>query len=176
MIQRNRFQFNCAIFGLHFRKGITMKNVLEQTLAIRKGFYSILKNTPREELLKIPMGFNNNIWWNIAHVVATQQVLIYGLGGVELKMPQALKDKFKKGTIPDGTATEEEIDQIKKLLFSTIEDTIADFENDVFDNYNEYTTSANVTLKNVDDAIAFNFFHEGLHYGSILALKRAIKL
>lgn len=153
-----------------------MKNVLEQTLAIRKGFYSILKNTPREELLKIPTGFNNNIWWNIAHVVATQQALIYSLGGVELKMPKALKEKFQKGTTPDGKASEEEIDQIKKLLFSTIEDTIADRENGVFDNYKEYETSANVTLRNVDDAIAFNFFHEGLHYGSILALKRAIKL
>lgn len=153
-----------------------MKNVLEQTLEIRKGFYSILKNTPREELLKIPTGFNNNIWWNIAHVVATQQALIYSLGGVELKMPKALKEKFQKGTTPDGTVTEEEIDQIKKLLFSTIEDTIADRENGVFDNYKEYETSANVTLRNVDDAIAFNFFHEGLHYGSILALKRAINL
>jgi len=153
-----------------------MKNVLDQTLAIRKGFYSILKNTPREELLKIPTGYNNNIWWNIAHIVSTQQALIYGLGGVELQMPQGLKDKFKKGTTPDGTATEEEIEQIKKLLFSTIENTIEDYEKGVFANYNEYTTSANVTLKNVEDAISFNFFHEGLHYGSILALKRAIKL
>jgi len=153
-----------------------MKNVLEQTLQARKGFYGILKNTPREELLKIPIGYNNNIWWNIAHVVSTQQALIYGLGGLELQMPQELKDKFKKGTRPDGKATEEEIEQIKKLLFSTIETTMEDYEKGVFSNYNEYTTSANVTLKNVDDAIAFNFFHEGLHLGAILALQKAVKL
>lgn len=153
-----------------------MKNVLEQSLQIRKGFYHVLKNIPREELLKIPNGYNNNIWWNIAHVVSTQQGLVYGLGGLQLQIPQELKDKFRKGTVPDGKATDEEIELVKKLLFSTVEKTIEDYDKGLFSSYNEYTTSANVTLKNVDDAIAFNFFHEGLHYGSILALQKAVKL
>lgn len=154
----------------------TMKSVLEQTLQIRKGFYHILKSTPREELLKIPEGFNNNIWWNIAHVVSTQQALVYALSGNKLQIPQELKDKFKKGTIPDGTATDEEIEQVKALLFSTIEKTIEDYDQGLFSNYNDYTTSANVTLTSVEDAISFNFFHEGLHYGSVLALRRAVKV
>lgn len=153
-----------------------MKIVLEQTLQIRKGFYSILKNTPREELLKIPNGFNNNIWWNIAHVVSTQQGLVYGLSGLQLRIPLELKDKFKKGTVPDGTATDEEIKMISAFLFSTIEWSMEDYESGLFTNYSEYTTTAKVTLKNVDDAIAFNFFHEGLHLGSVFALQRAVKL
>ncbi len=153
-----------------------MKNVLEQTLQVRKGFYGILKHTSREELLKIPVGYNNNIWWNIAHVVSTQQGLMYGLSGLELKIPLALKEKFKKGTKPDGTATDEEIEQVKKLLFSTIEATIEDYEKGVFSNYSEYTTSANVTLKSIEDAIPFNFFHEGLHLGYIFSLQKAVKL
>ena len=152
-----------------------MKNVLEQTLQIRKGFYHILKTTSKEELLKIPKGFNNNIWWNIAHIVSTQQALVYGLSGVPIQIEQELKDKFKKGTAPDGTATDEEIEQVKRLLFSTVEKTIEDYENGLFENFKEYTTSAGVTLHNVKEAISFNFFHEGLHYGSILALRRAIK-
>jgi len=151
-----------------------MKNILEQTLQIRKGFYHILKTTPREELLKIPNGFNNNIWWNIAHVAVTQQRLVYGLSGLQFNMPQEFMSKFMKGTIPDGTATDEEIEQVKKLLFTTIEKTIEDFENGHFQSFKEYPTSAGVTLKNIEDAIAFNFFHEGLHYGSILALRRAL--
>lgn len=153
-----------------------MKNVLEQTLQIRKGFYHILKTTPEEELLKIPNGFRNNIWWNIAHVVVTQQLLVHKMSNLSLSVSQELVDKFKKGTTPDGTATKEEIELVKKLLFSTIEGSMKDYENGFFQEFNAYTTSANVTLKNVDDAIAFNFFHEGLHYGSILALLKAVKL
>ncbi len=153
-----------------------MKNVLEQTLQIRKGFYSILKHTSREELLKIPKGYNNNIWWNIAHVVVTQQILVYKLAAQPIRVSQELVDKFKKGTVPNGKVTDEEIELIKKLLFTTIEDTIEDYEKELFDSYNEYTTSAMVTLKDVGDAIAFNLFHEGLHLGTILSLQKAVKL
>lgn len=153
-----------------------MKNVLEQTLQLRKGFYNFLKITPREELLKIPKGFNNNIWWNIAHVAATQQRLVYGLSGLSLEMPEAIVTKFQKGTTPDGTATDQEIEEIKKLLFTTIEKTIEDYDKGLFKNYKEYTTTPGVVLKNVDDAISFNFFHEGLHMGSVFALRRAVKL
>ena len=152
-----------------------MKNVLEQTLQIRKGFYQILKSTPEAELLKIPNGFKNNIWWNIAHVVVTQQLLVHKMSNVQLSVSQELVDKFKKGTTPDGTATGEEIELVKKLLFSTIEESIKFYETGVFKEFNEYMTSANINLSNVDDAIAFNFFHEGLHYGSILALQKAIR-
>jgi hypothetical protein len=152
-----------------------MRNILDQTLQTRKALYVILKNTPREELLKIPEGFNNNIWWNIAHIVATQQSLMYRLSGVQTKMDNDLINKFKKGTVPDGTATDEEIDRVKKLIFTTVEDAIVDYENGVFAQFKEYTTSASVTLKNIDDAISFNLYHEGLHLGSILALMRAIR-
>ena len=152
-----------------------MKDLLDLTLQARKNFYNILKNTPREELLKIPVGFNNNIWWNIAHVVSTQQGLVYGLSGLPIQIPVAFKDKFKKGTTPDGTATDEEIEQVKGLLFSTIEKTIEDAEEGQFNNFKEYATSAGITLKNAGDAIAFNLFHEGLHLGSIFALQKAVK-
>jgi hypothetical protein len=32
-----------------------------------------------------------------------------------------------------------------------------------------------VTLNNVSDAMAFNLVHEGIHIGSIIALKKALK-
>lgn len=152
-----------------------MKNVLEQTLQIRKGFYHILKSTPKEELLKIPNGFRNNIWWNIVHVVVTQQRLVYKLSGLPMCVSQEMTDKFKKGTIPDGHATDEEIELVKRLLFSTIEATIEDFESGIFESYNEYTTSAKVTLTNLSDALSFNIFHEGLHLGTVFSLQKALK-
>lgn len=151
-----------------------MNTQLDITLQTRKILYKILKNTPREQLLKIPDGFRNNIWWNIAHVVVTQQLLVYKLSGLPIKVSQELVDKYKKGTVPDGTATDDEIDEILGFLFSTVEWTIEDFENGLFKKFNEYPTSAGVTLKNVDDAITFNLFHEGLHLGAILSLRKAL--
>ena len=147
-----------------------MEKPFNITLQNRKILYKFLQDTPRDQLLNIPDGFRNNIWWNIAHVVVTQQILIYKLSGLPMKISEELIDKFKKGAVPDGTATEEEIKTIKGFLFSTIEWTQEDYENGLFKDFNEYTTSVNVTLSNVEDAIAFNVYHEGLHMGSILAL------
>ena len=147
-----------------------MEKLFNITLQNRKILFKFLNNTPREQLLKIPDGFRNNIWWNIAHVIVTQQLLIYKLSGLPMKISDELVDKFKKGTVPDGTATDEEIEIMTGFLFSTIEWMQEDYENGLFKNYNEYATSVNITLSSVEDAIAFNLFHEGLHLGSILAL------
>lgn len=126
-----------------------------------------------DELNKVPDGYNNNIIWNIAHVVVSQQLLVYGLSETPMLVNDELVSKYRKGT-KAITTTQEEIDKIKSLLFSTIEQTKEDYKNGVFKNYNAYTTSTNSTLTNVEEAIAFNNFHEGIHLGYILALKRAL--
>ncbi len=151
-----------------------MKNQFYITIQNRKLLYNFLKKTPREALLKIPDGYRNNIWWNIAHVVVTQQLLVYSMSNLPMRVSDELVNKFRKGTVPDGLATDEEIDEIKGFLFSTVEWAQEDYEKGIFKEFNEYTTSLNVTLKNVEDAIAFNVFHEGLHLGVILSLQKAL--
>ncbi|NKI26486.1 DinB family protein [Arenibacter sp. 6A1] len=151
-----------------------MEKVFDITLKNRKLLYKFLKETPKENLLEIPNGFRNNIWWNIAHVVVTQQLLVYKLGGQQMRVDEALVDKFKKGTAPDGTATDEEIDLIGNLLISTVEWVKKDYEDGIFTTYNTYTTSVDVTLEKVEDALAFNAFHEGIHLGAVLALSKVV--
>tara|TARA_R110002051_G_scaffold95735_3_gene165777 strand:+ start:23324 stop:23788 length:465 start_codon:yes stop_codon:yes gene_type:complete len=147
-----------------------LEKLFNITLQNRKNLYKFLNEIPREKLLKIPEGFRNNIWWNIAHVVVTQQVLVYKLSGLPMRVSDELVDKFRKGTVPDGTATEEEIEIMTGFLFSTVEWMQEDYENELFKKFNEYTTSVHITLSSVEDAIAFNVYHEGLHLGAILAL------
>ncbi|MFK5974465.1 MAG: DinB family protein [Flavobacteriaceae bacterium] len=151
-----------------------MEKIFDIIAKNRAILFKILTETPREELLKIPQGFNNNIWWNIAHVVVTEQLLAYKMSGLPMNIEDALVDKFRKDTTPDGTATEEEIKKIETLLASLPKQTKTDYENGFFKVFKEYTTTPNVTLQSVEDALAFNVFHEGSHLGSILALKRAI--
>lgn len=151
-----------------------MEKLFNITLQNRKILYKFLHDTPREQLLKIPDGYRNNIWWNIAHVVVTQQILVYKFSGLPMRVSDELVDKFRKGTVPDGTATDEEIEIITGFLFSTIEWTEEDYEKGLFKSYDSYTTSVNITLDSVEDAIAFNIYHEGLHLGAILSLFKMI--
>ncbi|TJY38141.1 DinB family protein [Pontimicrobium aquaticum] len=151
-----------------------MNYQLDIALKNRTILNSFFEKCSLEELNKVPEGFNNNIIWNLAHVIVTQQLLVYELSGLPMMTNDELVAKYRKGTKVDGDVTQQEVDEIKSLLFSTLEQTQKDYENGVFKNYNSYTTSTNSTMTNVEEAIAFNNFHEGIHLGYILALKRTL--
>jgi hypothetical protein len=163
-----------VLFLQSIKYEIMTENIFEIMLQNRRNLHAILTKTPKEKLLKIPEGFNNNVYWNIAHTIATQQVLIYKFSGLQMRIPNDLVTKFSKGTVPDGTATDEEMMMVADFLISTAEWLIEDYNTALFQTFNEYTTSARVTLKNADDAIAFNLFHEGLHIGQIALLLKQL--
>ncbi len=152
-----------------------MEYLLDITLKNRKILHQFLTETPREQLFEIPVGFNNNIWWNIVHVVVTQQLLVYKMSNLQMRIDDEMVEAYRKGTFPKGEVSDEEFKKVEALLFSTVEWLKEDYENGLFKEFNSYTTSVNVSLNKVEDSIAFNTFHEGIHLGSILALKRAVK-
>ena len=125
-----------------------------------------------EELHKIPDGFKNNIAWNVAHIVVTQQLLHYGLSGLNLLCPDDLVEAHRKGTVPTKTFTEEEFEEVKELLMGLPDTLEEDFEAAIFENYKEYPTSTGFVLSSIDNAIPFNNFHEGIHYGIIRSIKK----
>ncbi|MCF6295653.1 MAG: DinB family protein [Flavobacteriaceae bacterium] len=144
------------------------------TLKNRIILKSFLENFTLSQLNKIPKGFSNNIIWNIAHTIVTQQLLVYNLSGLPIIISEEMIESYRKGTKPERDLTQAEVDEVKRLLFSTIEKTKEDYNNGVFKTYNEYTVSTKSTLTNVEEAIAFNNFHEGIHLGYILALKKSL--
>ena len=140
----------------------------------RKIMSSFIDAFSFEDLNKIPEKFNNNLIWNIAHLVVTQQLLTYSLSGLPMQISDELVEKYKKGSMVDGNVSQEEINEIKGLLISTIEKTKEDYEKGVFNSFQPYTTSTNSTLKSFEEAMEFNNFHEGIHLGYILALKKSL--
>lgn len=148
-----------------------------QVLNNTRGIFSkIIENNSLEVLNKIPEGFNNNIIWNIAHVVVTEQLLVYRLSGLQPALSVDLINKYKKDTKPEGATSQEEVNEIKGLLFSTTEKIKEDYKSRVFKSYNAYTVSTTGnTLTNIEEALQFVSIHEALHYGYVLALLKAIK-
>ena len=144
------------------------------TLQNRKLLSKFLEKFSLNQLNKIPEGYRNSVFWNIAHTVVTQQLLVYGLSNTPFLITSELVNTYKKGTKTTHEATKEELVLIKSLLFSTIEQTKIDYENGVFENYTSYTTSLDVTLTTIEEAMSFNAFHEGIHLGYILAMKNSL--
>ena len=153
-----------------------MDFTFDVTLKNRAIFKSFLEHISLEDLNKVPTGFNNNIFWNIAHTLVTQQLLVYKLSGVPMLLTDEFVDTYKKGTKTEKDATELDVEFVKGLLISTIEKTKEDFKNGVFKGYTEYTVSTGSKLTSTEDGIAFNNFHEGIHLGYILAQRKALGL
>jgi hypothetical protein len=151
-----------------------MQDTFEVSRTSRKWVNQFLENHTLEQLNKIPEGFSNNLIWNIGHIVVTQQLLVYKLSGLPIVVSDEMVEKYRKGTKPEKDATQEEVDVIKSLLFKTIEQAETDYNNGVFVNYQEYPTSTGFVLQSAKGAIQFNNFHEGLHIGIMMNIRKFI--
>lgn len=151
-----------------------MEQTFELNRTSRKLIAPFLEDFSLEQLNTIPTGFSNTLFWNIAHVVVTQQLLVYKLSGLPMLISDELVDKYKKGSKPEQAATQEEVDQIKALIFDLVDQTQADYGSGVFTQFTEYPTSSGFVLKNVKHAMAYNNFHEGLHLGIMMSMKKVL--
>lgn len=144
------------------------------TLKTRAILYKFLENFSLEQLNSVPKGYRNSMYWNIMHVVVTQQLLVYGLSNVPMLLDSEYIKAFRKGTKTEQDASQDDIEYLKSLLISTIEKTQSDYAAGIFTTFTPYTVSTKSTLTNVEEAIEFNNFHEGIHLGYILAMKNTI--
>ncbi len=153
---------------------IKMQQVFETTIKSRNMILEMLQNYTLEQLNKIPVGFNNSLIWNIGHIIVAQQVLVYKLSALPMMIADEMVEKYKNGSRPERDVTQEELDEIKNLILVTINKTTTDYNKGIFKIYNEYTTSIGFNLKTAKEAIVYNNFHEGLHLGIMMTIRKFI--
>lgn len=151
-----------------------MQKTFDITLKSREILLQFLENYTPEQLNKIPVGFNNNLIWNIAHIVVVQQMLVYNLSGLSMMVSAEMIDKYKRGTKPEADVTLTEIEALKTLLRETIAKTQRDYTDGVFSTYQPFTTMTGFQIHSVEDAINFNNYHEGVHTGAMMAIRKFI--
>jgi len=156
------------------RNFITMKRAIEIIKQPRQKILDEINHLSVEQLNKIPEGFNNNIIWNLGHMIAAQQGICYMRAGLPVRVSDELFHAYKSGTKPEGFVDAEGVEEIKQLLFTTLDQLEADFDNGIFTNYTSFITRYDIPLSSIDEAIAFLPFHEGLHIGYIMSLRKLV--
>ncbi|RAR71294.1 DinB family protein [Flavobacterium aciduliphilum] len=140
----------------------------------RKMLLGFLENYTIDQLNTFPEGFSNNLIWNIGHCIVVQQMLVYKLSDLPMMVSDAMVEQYRKGTKPEQPAMQKEVDALKTLLFTTLEKTEADVAQDVFQKYNEFTTGVGFRITNAAEAIAFNNYHEELHLGIMMQIRKFV--
>lgn len=144
------------------------------TRVSRELFAAYFDNYTLEQLNRIPQGFSNNLIWNIGHIIVSQQLLVYTGSGNAPLVSQELINKYMRGTRPEADVTQQEADEIKSLLFEPVLQTEKAYAAGVFTSYSPRKTQLGFDLQTVEDAIAFNNYHEGIHLGMMMNIRKFI--
>ncbi len=150
-----------------------MDKRIEKIKNFRQFLLAQIAGLTTEQLNKVPEGYNNNIIWNLAHLICAEQSICYVRAGQPITVDDKYFSPYRTNTRPTASIDEQEIEDIKKLFISSIDELQRDFDKNIFDNY---TPSENilkiygVTLANIDDALEFVIYHEGFHSGYIISL------
>lgn len=151
-----------------------MKTSLKVTKTSRNVLLNFIEKNSLDQLNTIPEGYSNNLIWNIGHIVVVQQMLLYHLSNIPMMVSTEMVEKYRKGTKPETPVTQDEVDEIKSLLFSTLEKTEKDIETDIFKTYNEFTSMTGFHCQSAKDAVVFNNFHEGVHIGIMMRIQKLV--
>lgn len=149
-----------------------MEKIFETAIFARKSLLRIMNERSYENLVKIPEGFNNSIFWNIAHLLVSQQLLCYKLSGKDLVIDEEMIHKYGKGALATSEVAKEDIEYVKNNLLETTIRLREDYALGLFEHFQPYMTSTGIELLNIDDALKFSGFHDGIHLGIVLSLMK----
>lgn len=149
--------------------------MLKQFQLTRDFLLHFVKNLDESMIDSKPNGFNNNLRWNIGHVLLTGEKFLFGYPKKSTFVPESYAPLFEMGTSPDGWQEQEVpsltvlIDQLEAQTARIRELSPEFFEQELPFNFPYFN------LKTYHDLFAFMMYHEADHLGQMKAMKRIIQ-
>ena len=139
---------------------------------IRSSIHTAVEGLSAKQLLAMPPGFDNNIAWNLGHLVVVLPRLVYRPSGLPLPVAEAMVPLYLPNTSPADWETEPDAEALPAMLMSQLEQLEADYAGGRFseNGFSQFTTGSGMTLSDIDGALVFNTYHEAQHFGFIQAL------
>jgi hypothetical protein len=151
-----------------------MEAILKAWKTSRKLYLELFDKYSLEQMNIIPGKFSNNIIWNIGHIVAAQQSLVYKTSDLPMNISDDYFNRYKPGSRPMEPVTQNEATEIKSLLMSMYDQTEKDLSAGTFVRFTERNTITGFHLGTLTDALVFNIYHEGLHMGYVKSIARFV--
>jgi hypothetical protein len=147
--------------------------LLNQIDFVRKVTLKVLKDVTEEMADIVPEGFNNSIRWNIGHIFIDQYMWLYFKIPDELKLPDQYKELFGFGTKPaDWKIQPPSLEELKALLRQQPVHIRQTFGHRLDEKLIEPTE---LGMSTIGEVIPRTLYHEGLHVGTILSIKKVIQ-
>lgn len=151
-----------------------LKKELELVRYVRLSILKLTGHLTEAQMNEVPDKMKNNLIWNLGHMVFTQQMLCYGLGGLTPTTDEVYFSEFAPDSIPARYIKEDEILQIKTAFLDSFDSLWADIEADKLDGYTSWHLPSGIAIDNIADALATNSVHEGRHFGVVISLVKLV--
>ncbi|TGE38114.1 DinB family protein [Desulfosporosinus fructosivorans] len=150
--------------------------LFNQLKVIRSNTINAVKELNESQSDSVPVGFNNNIRWNLGHIYLVQEHFAFGFTQEQKQMivPDGFKDLFWLGTKPSEwkvhpptlpeliQVLQDQTNRIEEKLNNRLEETVA----------KPFTMPSGLTLKTIGEFLTFSMYHEGRHFEIIKMLNR----
>ncbi len=143
---------------------------------VRKSIHAAIEELSAEQLQAMPTGFDNNIAWNVGHLLVVQQRILYARCGLPVSVDEDMVPLYLPGTSPADWETEPDAEALVAGLLPQQAQLEEDYGAGRFDEaeFEAFTTGSGMQIGSLDDAFSFNLYHESQHYGFMLALVNAV--
>ena len=148
----------------------TVKNSREQV-------YQLVGGLTDEQWLMIPAGHDNNIAWNVGHLIWAQLGLTYGRTNLEMPIDrEPYIPLYGIGTSPADWDGDPDPSELLETFMQMADRTIEDAKASVFDDakFTPWQTGGGAKFETLLDMMVYNTAHEGEHRGMIMALKNLV--
>jgi uncharacterized damage-inducible protein DinB len=120
----------------------------------------------------MPTNFNNTIHWHIGHILFIQDRITLRLIGKDIAFPEEYNAWFSNGTKPADWTTQP---PAVYFLLQELKDQTERLQKQLSGNLTEKLTTPFIHYETVEESLGHTLYHEGIHLGYMMALKRAIE-
>lgn len=142
--------------------------------ATRQYLLQHLQDLTEAQWLQVPDKAGHNILWNAGHVVYSEIHLTYDRCGLPWGVPKTYEALFKGGSSPKDWQSTPSIDEVLGHLKNGPDHLYAAYSTGKMDKYEPIELVKGYSLVNIEDALAFNCMHEGVHNGMIMELRKLV--
>lgn len=144
--------------------------IKQQFVQTRKTLKDTLSGVNEEVLTTIPNGFNNNIHWQVGHILTSAEMFMFF--GQESLLPKNYGQLFGYGSKP--TNWSDDVPSIDTLL-EQLDQQLANIQNISAEYFQQQLPEAILGNQTTGELAAMGAFHEAMHLGQIQSLKRLIE-
>ncbi|MFC0187388.1 DinB family protein [Fictibacillus aquaticus] len=146
--------------------------LLKQLAAFRHNTLSVVEGVTEEMADIVPEGFNNNIRWQLGHIYLDQYDWLYHKINEDSPVPKHYRELFGYGTRPsDWKLSPPTLDELKNRLADQVDHIKEHFGRRLDE---ELESPAELGMNTFAEILPRTFYHEGMHTGHIIALKKAM--